>query len=145
MSGTKCWCGGKVDKGLSGVNEIDVCRESEFHDPFSDGRPKAITTLYVAGPMSGYPESNYPEFNRASARLRAAGFEVVNPAEIHLERCHYVDLIREDLREMLDCHGVATLDNWWESPGARNEVSCAGLLRMPVRPWVEWVNNFVPQ
>lgn len=130
----KCWCGGRI------IGETDtICSESPFHDPLSDGRPTVVNRLYVAGPMSGYPEANYPAFNKASDALRGCGFTVVNPAEVHVTQCHYVDLIREDLREMLDCHGVATLDNWWESPGARNEVSCAGLLKMPVRSWLEWV------
>jgi hypothetical protein len=54
---------------------------------------------------------------------------------------HYVDFIREDLRMMLDCHGVATLDNWWESTGARNEVNVAGILKMPVRTVADWLER----
>jgi hypothetical protein len=67
---------------------------------------------------------------------------VVNPAEVvrSVAQAHYVDLIREDLRLMLDCHGVALLEGWWESTGARNEVSNAGILKMPVRPWAEWLD-----
>lgn len=37
--------------------------------------------IYLAGPMKGYPESNYPLFNRVAAELRSAGHEVYNPAE----------------------------------------------------------------
>ena len=37
--------------------------------------------IYVAGPMTGLPELNYPAFNAAADRLRARGWHVENPAE----------------------------------------------------------------
>lgn len=134
MDGRKCWCGGKVVG--------TACVDSRFHDPLATGtrEPEDITKLYVAGPMSGYPESNYPLFNRVSELLRQAGFEIVNPAEFGNGK-HYIDFLREDLRLMLDCHGVAVLDKWWESTGARNEVQVAGVLKMPVHPWADWLHH----
>lgn len=129
----KCWCGGAVDQGN--------CLDSDFHDPFSTGKPDRITKLYIAGPMSGYPEANYPAFNEAERLLQHAGYTVVNPANVHLERCHYVDLIREDLRVMLDCSGIAVLDRWWESVGARNEVNVGGVLKMPTRTVDQWLER----
>ena len=39
-----------------------------------------MTVLYIAGPMSGWPESNYPLFHAAEEILREAGYEVINPA-----------------------------------------------------------------
>lgn len=137
-----CWCGGKV----TAIHLDLVCNESAYHDPATDGRKSSIDRLYVAGPMSGYPENNYPEFNRAANTLRELGYGVVNPAEYGApkgKRVHYVDLLREDLRHMLDCDGVAVLENWWESAGARNEVQVAGLLKMPVRTVSEWINRKV--
>lgn len=140
MSAQKCWCGGEI--GLAGSPAQEICLESEFHDPHATGRPERIEVLYVAGPMTGYPECNYPAFNEATARLEAAGYKVVNPATaVTGTEAHYVDFIREDLRMMLDCHGVATLESWWESAGARNEVQVAGILRMPVRSVTEWLER----
>lgn len=37
--------------------------------------------IYVAGPMRGYPEFNFPAFHQATAALRAQGHIVFNPAE----------------------------------------------------------------
>lgn len=37
--------------------------------------------IYLAGPMAGYPERNYPAFMRAAKALRDLGYEVYNPAE----------------------------------------------------------------
>lgn len=133
----KCWCGGSTVVAAEGHV---VCGDSRFHDPAADGRPGKARRLYVAGPMSGYPECNYPLFNRVAEDLSRLGYEVVNPASFGEGR-HYVDFIREDLRMMLDCDGVALLDLWWESTGARNEVQVAGLLKMPCRPWQEWIHR----
>lgn len=37
--------------------------------------------IYVAGPMRGYPDFNFPAFHEASAKLRAEGHIVFSPAE----------------------------------------------------------------
>lgn len=139
ISHKNCWCGG----GISVTEEEVICLDSDFHDPTSDGRPKVIRKLYVAGPMSGYPQNNYPLFHLVSERLEQAGYEVVNPAAVGVpgkDRVHYVDLIRQDLIDMLGCDGIAVLPHWWESVGARNEVQVAGILKMPIHPWTLWVD-----
>ena len=37
--------------------------------------------IYIAGPMRGYPEFNFPAFRDTATWLRAKGYEVFNPAE----------------------------------------------------------------
>lgn len=49
-------------------------------------------TIYVAGPMQGIPEFNFPLFNAVTKVLRAAGHTVFNPAEKDIERLDGVDL-----------------------------------------------------
>ena len=47
--------------------------------------------IYVAGPMSGLPEFNFPAFHEKTAELRNFGYEVFNPAERDNER-HGTDI-----------------------------------------------------
>lgn len=42
--------------------------------------------IYLAGPMSGYPNFNFPAFHAAAAQLREQGHFVFNPAERDVER-----------------------------------------------------------
>ena len=133
-----CWCGGEVDLVTGGNVE---CRESQYHAPYATGE-RAISMLYVAGPMTGYPECNYPAFHKAADVLRSAGFPVWNPADRTDSKTarHYVDLLRDDLKGLLECDGLAVLPGWEFSTGARNEVIVAGVLRMTVKSVYDWLN-----
>jgi hypothetical protein len=142
MTTAACWCGGRI--GIDETTDDPICLDSVFHDPVATGRRDGHSVLYIAGPMTGHPENNYPVFMETQRLLEGVGYSVVNPASFGVPsggRVHYVDILREDLRAMLDCHGVAVLDGWWESHGARNEINVAGLLKMPVRPVEEWLTR----
>jgi len=128
---SRCWCGG--------LAEGDVCLASKFHDPHKKPEKREPNRLYLAGPMSGYEDSNYPAFNSAAALMRSHGYVVENPAEIGDLGSHYTDLLKEDIRIILDCDGVAVMEGWWMSTGARLEVNVAGIIGLPVRPVQEWV------
>jgi len=90
--------------------------------------------LYLAGPMSGYAEHNFPEFNRVAALLRAEGYEVFNPAEnadggVRRPRSFYM---RRDIPALMDCDAIAALPNWQQSRGACLEMWIAIDLDMPI-------------
>ena len=83
--------------------------------------------LYVAGPMTGYPELNFPAFHAAAATLRAAGHQVENPAEINADpTAEWTDCMFADLKALSACDGIVMLPGWEKSPGAQIERLWAG-------------------
>lgn len=101
-----------------------------------------IPILYLAGPMSGLPDFNYPAFIDTARKMRRAGFIVVNPAENGLPaHANWGLHMRRDLHAMLDCQGIALMDGWESSKGAQLEISVARALEMPVRSVAEWLNT----
>lgn len=98
--------------------------------------------LYLSGPMTGHPDFNYPAFMDAAARLRAAGFDVVNPAENGLPaHAEWHQHMRVDIAELMRCDGLVTLPGWEKSRGARLEHDIATRLDMPTAS-VETVVRF---
>ena len=96
---------------------------------------KPGTKLYLAGPMAGLPEHNYPAFNAAAEQLRDAGFEVMNPAEFEGDAGHeWAWYLKRNIPYLIKCDAVATLDNWWNSRGACLETSIAAEMGMPIIP-----------
>lgn len=103
--------------------------------------------VYVAGPMTGLPELNFPAFHREAARLRAEGFDVVNPAEINggadelvamanmdanQVAAHWRACMRNDIRELVTCDSIVLLPGWERSRGASLEHYIARQLDLKV-------------
>lgn len=81
-----------------------------------------MTRVYVAGPMSGLPDLNYPAFHAAAATLRAAGLEVENPAENPAPACgSWLAYMRMAVRQVATVDAVVLLPGWERSRGARVE------------------------
>ena len=90
--------------------------------------------IYIAGPMTGYADHNYPAFHAAAERLREAGWDVINPAEnfggrMDLPRESY---LRADVALMVNCEAIAMLPGWQESSGAKLEYLLARAFGMAV-------------
>lgn len=97
--------------------------------------------LYLCGPMTGLPDHNYPAFNAAAKQLRAAGYQVVSPAETTLPRsAPWVSHMRKDIADMVNtCDAVATLPGCEASRGAVIETSIATGLGWPVHTVAAWL------
>lgn len=95
-----------------------------------DPRPMKV---YLTGPMTGYPEFNYPAFEEAAKVLRAAGVEVVSPHEVN--PADGVDrgwdwYLRRDIVALVDCNAVVRLPGSDDSKGSRLECYIAAALGM---------------
>lgn len=88
--------------------------------------------IYLSGPMAGIPEHNFPAFMAHAAQLRAAGYDVVNPAEIDNSGKTWEGCLRADLREMCTCDAIALMPGWEASKGANLELHVAHRLGMEV-------------
>ena len=104
--------------------------------------------IYLAGPMRGIPEFNFPAFMSAAATLRTEGHTVFNPAERDIQH-HGVDISKGNtagcekqaakdhgfnLREALcddltfickEADAIALLPGWQNSKGANAERAVA--------------------
>lgn len=78
--------------------------------------------VYIAGPMSGYPELNFPAFRVEAAALRAVGLDVVNPAEINVDpSTGWSACMRADIAQLVTCDRIHLLPGWSRSKGASLE------------------------
>lgn len=108
------------------------------------------TKAYLAGPMRGYPEFNFPAFEQATRVLRHHGHTIFSPAEHDLDNGFdpsgmdgTIEELAEvgfDLREALRidtewicCHAEAIflLPGWKDSSGARAEKALGDALGIP--------------
>ena len=111
--------------------------------------------IYVAGPMRGIPEFNFPAFHSAADKLRTDGHFVFNPAERDNEK-HGTDISKGNLsgceetaakehgfnlREALgadlvwicaEADAIALLPGWENSKGAKAEKATAEALGLDV-------------
>lgn len=89
--------------------------------------------LYVAGPMTGLPHFNFPAFHAAAAFLRAAGFEVDNPAENPAPPCgSWLGYMRMAVAQVAKADALVVLPGWEKSNGAFVEVQLARGLGLKV-------------
>lgn len=78
--------------------------------------------IYIAGPMTGHPDLNFPAFLAAAAQLRQAGHVAVNPAEINPDPgAEWTACMFRDLEELTKCDAIVLLAGWEKSPGAQIE------------------------
>jgi hypothetical protein len=95
---------------------------------------------YLAGPMSGIKDLNFPAFHAEAARLRALGFDVVNPAEVNVDpSAGWAACMRADIAQLVTCDAIAMLPRWQASRGATLEHHIAKSLGMRVMLCVEIV------
>ena len=103
--------------------------------------------IYIAGPMSGYPNFNFDAFNQAADRLRECGLEVFNPADKEGETLSeeskvagdpvlaqkggfdFRSVYTWDVNKVIEADAIYMLPGWEQSPGARGEHAVAVAMK----------------
>ena len=90
--------------------------------------------IYIAGPMTGLPEHNFPAFEKAADHLRNTGNwdEVVSPREHANLNKNWQDSMRVALGLLIQCDAIYLLNGWGVSRGAVIERNVAEALGMIV-------------
>ena len=89
--------------------------------------------IYLAGPMTGYADFNFPHFEKMAKILRDLGHDVINPAEIDMgPNPTWGDCMRADITALMTCTGIAMLRGWELSRGATLENHIAKGLSMQI-------------
>ena len=119
--------------------------------------------LYLAGPMTGIPQFNFPAFDEAASNLRMVlggdGVDVVSPAEIDDPATRaaalaskdgapgsgttsgetWGDFLSRDVKLVADeVDAIMVLPGWEDSKGARLEVFVARSVGKPVYDYDRW-------
>lgn len=88
--------------------------------------------IYIAGPMTGIAELNFPAFHAAAAHLRSLGHTVINPAELNPDpAADWLACMRVDIAALVTCDAVALLVGYSASRGAMIEFGLAEDLGLP--------------
>lgn len=101
--------------------------DREFH-PNKSGLSAGVD-FYIAGPMRGYPENNFPAFYACEDVLVKAGFTCVNPAKLDDEvnpnarygsytKADLAGFMARDIPYVMQCDAVMLLPGWHNSTGA---------------------------
>lgn len=104
-------------------------------------RPK----IYLAGPMRGYKDFNFPAFDRYRDWLEEQGISVISPADldravgfnpkrslasqqevVSLEKC-----LKRDVNAICKVDAVMLMPKWEKSTGCNMELAVATFLQKP--------------
>ena len=102
--------------------------------------------VYVAGPMTGMPEFNFPAFDSARDFLKQT-YDVISPADLDREQgfdptlygdCCVVSrefldaAIRRDVIALMSCDAIYLLRGWEKSKGACAELALAKWMNLEI-------------
>lgn len=103
--------------------------------------------------MTGYPDLNFAAFDEAAAQLRAAGYDVINPADGDRElgidtsdaaqklagEKEFNEAMKRDIPLVLGADGVALLHGWRRSRGANIEHDVCRAIGNPAMTVEAWL------
>ena len=97
--------------------------------------------IYIAGPMTGIKDHNFPEFQRVERMVNGMGHCAISPEHLTRskgyenlpDRERYAVCMRQDIAVILLADEIWCLSGWASSKGAKLEVHIAQILGIPVR------------
>ena len=106
-------------------------------------------TIYIAGPMTGYPDFNFDAFFEVAEAFEEGGWLVYNPAQRDLDMWGTMEGIKEAFEEDREaairecllwdlssicqfCDAIAMLPGWEKSFGAKAEHATAVALGLQI-------------
>lgn len=135
---------GHVDRSSGTVHSLLLDANGEYYVTRRQGgtrenrRPTVKGIVYVAGPMRGYLDANFPAFDTARDLLIAAGYYVFNPADMdrkvgidgkrELTKLELRKVFRRDMDAVSRCTHVYLLPGWENSAGVRPEGALADVI-----------------
>lgn len=113
--------------------------------PVPEEGEEGLKKIYIAGPMSGYPEFNFPAFFKAAATFQDMGYVVFNPAskdneanvktdtsfatgndqELMESGWDFKKAYLWDVTKVIEGDAIYMLRGWERSAGARGEHAVA--------------------
>ena len=97
---------------------------------------RAQEFLYDKGYEPFNPFDVDPDSHCDRSCVQAAMAKMETPESLHARHCY----IKQDLKVMLECDGVALLYNWTHSQGAINEIQVAYICGLEIRPLQGWLS-----
>ena len=108
--------------------------------------------VYLAGPMRGFDQFNFPTFLQAATDLREKGDEVISPAEHDLESGFDPTLntldgfdlagaMRWDLQQISHVDAVIVLPGWGGSEGTKKELRQARKFLIPIYEYEDFIKE----
>jgi hypothetical protein len=93
--------------------------------------------LYISGAItkSTMAETNFYEAKKC---LHSKGYDVISPMDFNDEGTTWETCMKRDIKALMECDGVAVLDNWQRSRGATLEVFIATQVGIQVKNLHEW-------
>ena len=137
-------------KWLPRQQEIRICPKckSPYWDKAKAKEPNKTEShsrgyIYIAGPMRGYPKSNFPAFYIAAKKLRKDGWTVLSPAEADKKEDGFDEntgensksmqhYLRRDTQMICEATTIYLLRGWEKSEGATLEYMMAHYIGLEI-------------
>ena len=117
-------------------------------------------SLYIAGPMTGIEEYNWPAFDAVEEALVAVGIETINPAALDRDMellpdaddfatgqqeggANLASFLKRDFHVLTTMEGIVFLEGWEDSTGANCELIVGQMAGMSTWLWVD--GNLYPE